>query len=79
MVKRGESPVNWSKEWWEGYSYLGPRSNNPYKHGAGPWLLKDIDNPNRQFHQAYCDWLGGWQTRFYGETPEEAWELSDGG
>lgn len=44
------------KEWWQGYNYHGPRTRNPY--------VKDLKTV-----QQSLDWLSGWLTKFYGESP----------
>lgn len=57
-----ESP---SKEFLEGYNYLGPKSRNPYAVGQ-PWLAEHID---LVICRKVQDWNAGWQQRFYGEPP----------
>lgn len=45
-----------TNEWWEGYSYMGPRNRNPYQ--GSPEIIGKSQ-----------EWLAGWLARFFGEIP----------
>lgn len=49
----------YSLAWVQGYTYYGPKSDNPYAAGQ-PWLS---EFPSKDSINKFCDWDNGWEAR----------------